>query len=57
VSESHPYRELLGLPYAKGLVGWSLLGRLPVGMTSLALLFLVRSGGKSYGAPMPSATA
>ena len=50
MSESHPYRELLGLPYAKGLVGWSLLGRLPVGMTSLALLFLVRSGGKSYGA-------
>ena len=50
MSESHPYRELLGLPYAKGLVGWSLLGRLPVGMTSLALLFLVRSEGKSYGA-------
>ena len=50
MSESHPYRELLGLPYAKGLVGWSLLGRLPVGMTSLALLLLVRSEGKSYGA-------
>ena len=50
LSEAHPYRELLGLPHAKGLVGWSVLGRLPVGMTSLALLFLVRGEGESYGA-------
>ena len=49
LSEAHPYRELLGLPHAKGLVGWSVLGRLPVGMTSLALLFLVPRG-ESYGA-------
>ena len=33
VTEAHPYRELLGLPHAKALVGWSLLGRLPLGMT------------------------
>lgn len=46
----HPYRELLGLPHAKALVGWSVLGRLPVGMTSLALLLLVRAEGESYGA-------
>ena len=50
MSDAHPYRELLGLPYAKGLVGWSLIGRLPIGMTSLALLLLVRSEGQSYGA-------
>lgn len=50
VSEAHPYRELLGLPHAKALVGWSLLGRMPVGMTSLALLLLIRSEGQSYGA-------
>ena len=46
----HPYRELLGLPHAKPLVGWSLVGRLPVGMTSLALLLLVRGEGEGYGA-------
>jgi MFS family permease len=50
VSEAHPYRELLGLPHAKALVGWSLIGRLPVGMTALALLLLIRSQGESYGA-------
>jgi MFS family permease len=50
VRDAHPYRELLGLPHAKALVGWSLLGRVPVGMTPLALLFLVRSQGESYGA-------
>ncbi len=50
MSEAHPYRELLGLPHAKALVGWSLLGRMPIGMTSLALLLLIRSEGQSYGA-------
>ena len=49
MSEAHPYRELLGLPYAKALVGWSLLGRLPLGMTPLALLFLIRAEGYGYG--------
>jgi MFS family permease len=44
------YRELFGLPYAKPLVGWSLVGRLPVGMTPLALLLLVRGEGEGYGA-------
>jgi MFS family permease len=48
--DAHPYRELLGLPHAKALVGWSVLGRLPVGMTSLALLLLMRAEGASYGA-------
>ena len=44
------YRELLGLPHARSLVGWSLLGRLPLGMTPLALLLLVRGEGYGYGA-------
>jgi MFS family permease len=44
------YRELLGLPHARALLGWSLLGRLPLGMAPLALLFLVRGEGRSYGA-------
>ncbi len=50
MSDAHPYRELLGRPHAKPLVGWSLVGRLPLGMTSLALLLLVRGEGQSYGA-------
>ena len=44
------YRELFGRPHAAGLVGWSLVGRLPLGMTALALLFLLRGEGYSYGA-------
>ena len=44
------YRALLGLPYARSMLGWSLLGRLPLGMTPLALLLLVRGEGRSYGA-------
>jgi MFS family permease len=44
------YRELLGRPHAAALVGWSLLGRLPLGMTALALLFLLRGEGYGYGA-------
>ncbi len=44
------YRELLGQPHALALVGWSLLGRLPLGMTPLALLFLLRGEGYGYGA-------
>jgi MFS family permease len=47
---TRPYRELLGLPHAPALVGWSLLGRLPLGMAPLALLLLVRGEGRSYGA-------
>ena len=44
------YRELLGRPHAAALVGWSLVGRLPLGMTALALLFLLRGEGYGYGA-------
>jgi MFS family permease len=44
------YRALLGLPHARAMLGWSLLGRLPLGMTPLALLLLVRGEGQSYGA-------
>ena len=43
------YRELLGRPHAAAMLGWSLLGRLPLGMTPLALLFLVRGEGYGYG--------
>ena len=32
------------------MVAWSLLGRLPLGMTPIALLFLVRGEGHGYGA-------
>jgi predicted MFS family arabinose efflux permease len=31
------------------MLGWSMLGRLPLGMTPLALLFLVRAEGYGYG--------
>ena len=34
------YRALLRVPHAKALVGWSLLGRVPLGMTPFALLLL-----------------
>lgn len=50
VGGTHHYRALLGLPHARALLGWSLLGRLPLGMAPLALLFLLRGEGKSYGA-------
>ena len=43
------YRRLLGLPHARAMLCWSLLGRLPLGMTPLALLFLVRAEGWGYG--------
>ena len=44
------YRALLGIRHAPGLVAWSLLGRLPLGMTALALLFLLRGEGYGYDA-------
>ena len=50
MSEAHPYRELLAVPHAKALIGWSLLARLPLGMTPFALLLLVRGEGDGYGA-------
>jgi hypothetical protein len=38
MSGVYRYRELLGRPHARAFVAWSLLGRLPLGMTALALL-------------------
>jgi MFS family permease len=50
VTGVNAYRALFALPYARALIGWSLVGRLPVGMTPIALLFLVRGEGEGYGA-------
>jgi MFS family permease len=50
VSGLERYRALLRVPHAKALVGWSLLGRVPLGMTPFALLLLVRGEGEGYGA-------
>jgi MFS family permease len=50
VTGARRYRELLGQPHAKALIGWSMLGRLPLGMAPLALLFVVRAEGYGYGA-------
>jgi MFS family permease len=44
------YRTLFAIPYAKPLLGWSLVARLPLGMTALALLLLARGEGASYAA-------
>lgn len=44
------YRTLFAVPYAKPLLGWSLVARLPLGMTPLALLLLARGEGSSYTA-------
>lgn len=44
------YRTLFAIPYAKPLLGWSLLARLPLGMTALGLLLLARGEGASYAA-------
>lgn len=44
------YRALLRTPYARRLFSFSLLARLPIGMTPLALLLLVRETGAGYGA-------
>ena len=50
MSGTRHYSELLGLPHARAMLGWSLLGRLPLGMAPLSLLCLVRGEGWSYGA-------
>ena len=44
------YRALLRTPHARRLFSFSLLARLPIGMTPLALLLLVRETGAGYGA-------
>lgn len=44
------YRRLLSAPHARPLLAWSVLARLPLGMTPLALLLLARGEGESYAA-------
>lgn len=44
------YRAVLTLRYARPLLVWSLVARLPLGMTPIALLLLARGEGASYGA-------
>ena len=44
------YRALMQTPYARRLFAFSLLARLPIGMTPLALILLVRESGGGYGA-------
>ncbi len=43
------YRELFANPHAAGLLAWSIVARLPVGMAALALVLLVRGAGAGYG--------
>ena len=44
------YRELLAGAEARRVVSWGLLARMPMGMSSLALVLLVRGEGRSYAA-------
>ncbi len=44
------YVALLRAPHVGALLGWGLLARLPLGMTPLALLLVVRGEGGSYAA-------
>ena len=43
------YRELFANPHAASLFACSIVARLPLGMTALALVLLVRGTGASYG--------
>ncbi len=43
------YRALLQRPSVPALFGWAIVARLPIGMTGLALVLLVRSTGAGYG--------
>ncbi len=43
------YRDLVAGPFVGALLGWGLLARMPLGMTTLALILLVRSTGAGYG--------
>ena len=45
-----PYRALLSLPGLRRLLGAALVGRLPQGMSSLAILLLIRGATGSYAA-------
>jgi predicted MFS family arabinose efflux permease len=42
------YRELLSGSEARRIISWGLLARMPMGMSALALVLLVRSEGGSY---------
>jgi MFS family permease len=44
------YVALLRAPHAGALLGWGMVARLPLGMTPLALLLVVRGEGESYAA-------
>src|SRR5690606_28333915 len=44
------YRMLFAVEHAKALLGWSVVARLPLGMTALSLLLLARGEGASYAA-------
>lgn len=43
------YRVLMQRPSVPALFGWAIVARLPIGMTGLALVLLVRSMGAGYG--------
>src|SRR5689334_1834424 len=42
------YRELLAAPDVRRVVSWGLIARMPMGMSALALVLLVRGAGYSY---------
>ena len=42
------YRELLGAPTVGRFVSWGLVARLPIGMTALSFILLIRADGGSY---------
>lgn len=44
------YRRLFAVEHARALLGWSIVARLPLGMTALSLLLLARAEGASYAA-------
>src|SRR5689334_7965659 len=49
VAAARQYRALFRTPHVAALYGWALLARLPLGMTALAIVLLVRGTGGSYG--------
>jgi MFS family permease len=44
------YRDLLAAGSTRSVIAWSLVARLPMGMSALALVLLVRGAGGSYAA-------
>lgn len=44
------YRVLFAHSHVKAMLAWAIVARLPVGMTALALVLLVRASGNGYGA-------